>query len=75
MSAAGLGSDGAELSSVGENAIFRLAGDPIVVRIARPAGSPVACTGPAGKCRDQRPWFAAFPVAVLYIAAEICGGE
>ena len=32
---AGLDSDGAELLRIGENAIFGLAGDPIVVRIGR----------------------------------------
>ncbi len=34
----GLSSDGAELLRIGENAIFRLASGPIVVRIARSAG-------------------------------------
>src|SRR5689334_13687565 len=35
---AGLSSDGAELLRLGENAIFGLAGAPVVVRIARSAG-------------------------------------
>ena len=34
---AGLSSDGAELLRLGENAIYRLAVDPVVVRIARSA--------------------------------------
>jgi Ser/Thr protein kinase RdoA (MazF antagonist) len=35
--AAGLSADGAELLRIGENAIYRLAHDPVVVRIARSA--------------------------------------
>jgi hypothetical protein len=34
---AGLSSDGAELLRLGENAIYQLAADPVVVRIARSA--------------------------------------
>ncbi len=39
-SATGLHNQGAELLRLGENAIFRLAQEPVVVRIARSLGRP-----------------------------------
>jgi hypothetical protein len=63
---AGLSSDGAELLRIGENAIFQLAGNPIVVRIAR---SPDRLPRVKREVCVAR-WLAATHVPAVHVADE-----
>lgn len=64
---AGLSSDGAELLCFGENAIYRLAADPVVVRIARSADRLARVERELRAAR----WLAAANIPTVHVIEEI----